>query len=389
MGIVLGINASRNRSGGAKAHLCGILTECDPLLQGIDRIHVWSYKSLLDALPDRPWLIKHNPPELEESLLKQMLWENRHLPKEVRNNKCDVLLNTDAGTVCGYHPSVVMSRDMLSYEKGEMKRFGLSFARLRLIALKYVQAFSMKRADGVIFLTKYAAEVIQKTTGKIKQLKIIPHGVGAAFKQTTTGGNWTKTAGEEIRCVYVSNASMYKHQWHVVKAIRKLRDKGYNVSILLVGGGKGLAQKLLEHTIQEVDPQRKFVEQTAFMKHHELPGILATADIFVFASSCENMPNTLVEAMAGGLPVACSNRGPMPEVLKDGGVYFDPENPIQIADAIERIISDKELRMSIANKAKVLSEQYSWKRCANETLEYVTEMAFLTARNKNNKKQFS
>ena len=35
------------------------------------------------------------------------------------------------------------------------------------------------------------------------------------------------------------------------------------------------------------------------------------------------MPNTLVEAMASGLPIACSDRGPMPEVLGDGGVLFD------------------------------------------------------------------
>jgi glycosyltransferase involved in cell wall biosynthesis len=384
MGIVVGINASRSRSGGAIAHLSGILNECKPELYGIDKIHIWSYKSMNDVLPDRPWLIKHTPQELEKSLLMQIFWERWQLPKEVKNKKCNILLNTDAGTLCRHTPSVVISQDMLSYEKGEMSRFGFSLARLRLIALKYIQAFSMKHANGVIFLTNYASKTIQQTIGKINQLRIIPHGVDEIFKQKYMGGNWDFKSSEEIKCIYVSNAAMYKHQWHLVNAISKLREKGYRIKILLVGGGKGPAQKLLEKTISELDPQRKFVEQTPFMKHGALPKILSTADIFVFASSCENMPITLIEAMAGGMPIACSNRGPMPEVLNDGGVYFDPENPEEIAEALESIISDKQLRSSIAIKAKRLSEQYSWGRCSRETFEYITEIVNLLNSSNNN-----
>ena len=57
----------------------------------------------------------------------------------------------------------------------------------------------------------------------------------------------------------------------------------------------------------------------------------------------------------------------MPEVLKDGGVYFDPENADSIADAITTIILDTNLRDNIASRAKILSEQYSWEKCATET----------------------
>jgi glycosyltransferase involved in cell wall biosynthesis len=100
---------------------------------------------------------------------------------------------------------------------------------------------------------------------------------------------------------------------------------------------------------------------------------LASNDLFVFASSCENLPVTLLEAMAVGLPIACSNRGPMPEVLEDGGVYFDPENAVSIANAVEQIIVDSTLRTRIATKAKSLSEQYSWARCADETWKFIVE----------------
>jgi glycosyltransferase involved in cell wall biosynthesis len=127
--------------------------------------------------------------------------------------------------------------------------------------------------------------------------------------------------------------------------------------------------------MERVDPRGECVAQSGFVEHDRVPELLAAADLCVFASSCENMPNTLLEAMAAGLPIASSDRGPMPEILKDGGVYCDPESPRSIASAIEKIITDEQLRISIAARAKEISEIYSWAKCANETWEFLREIA--------------
>lgn len=375
MGIVVGIDASRNRSGGAKAHIIGILSSADPTLCGVDRVHLWSYKGLLDAVPDAPWLVKHNPPELERSLLQQLAWQYRSLPVEARVQGCDILLNTDAGTVCPFAPAVVMSRDMLSYEKKEMCRFGMSPAWFRLFLLKYIQSRSLKRAAGALFLTEYAANVIQECTGKLSNIAIVPHGIGANFRRESNLGVWGAAQKEKIRCIYVSNALLYKHQWHVIRAFSKLRAKEQQVSLLLVGGGEGKAQEMLLTEMAISDPKGEFVKQLDFVEHAKIPDLIAQSDLFIFASSCENMPNTLVEGMAGGLPIASSDRGPMPEVLRDAGVYFNPEEPDSIAMAVEKIITDDQLRITIARRAKTLSEQYSWQRCAAETYRFLRETA--------------
>lgn len=371
--LTIGIDASRNRSGGAIAHLIGILSEGDPACFGISKVHVWAYQRLLDAIPDRPWLIKHNPPALEQSMLKQLWWQRFGFPVEVKLTACQIVLNTDAGTISTVRPAVTMSRDMLSYEPGEIARYGFNLARLRLILLRYMQNRSLRAADGAIFLTRYAAKVIQQSCGDLPSIAYIPHGVGAAFKQSQQVNAWPEAGVRPIRCIYVSNAEMYKHQWVVVKAISLLRKRGLDLSLSLVGGGKGPAQQLLLDAIAVLDPRGEFVEQLAFLPQQELPNHLARADLFVFASSCENMPNTLVEAMAVGLPIACSNRGPMPEVLVDGGVYFNPEDADSIAEAIEQIIQSPALRLTIAKRAKALSQQYNWKRCADETWAFVAE----------------
>jgi len=375
VGLVIGIDASRNRSGGATAHLVGILDGADPTEYGIREVHVWAYRSLIDAVPDQPWLIKHNPSGLEKSLFHQIWWQYRHLPAEAGEYGCDVMFNTDAGSVCPFKPSVTMSQDMLSYEPGEIKRFGLSKARLRLWLLRHIQARSLRAAGGAIFLTNYAARTIQRIIGPIKRYAVIPHGVDDEFRQTVSTSDWSADPGRKIRLLYVSNASMYKHQWHVVTATGQLRRKGYNASLLLVGGGKGRAQQLLNQAISTTDPNGEFIEQTSYVEHSEIPQFLANADIFLFASSCENMPITLLEAMASGVPIVCSDRGPMPEVLENGGIYFDPENPDSIGDAMEKIITDKKLRITVAHRAKELSEQYSWSRCADETWRFLSEFA--------------
>lgn len=372
-GLHVAIDASRNRSGGAKAHLLGILGAGDPRQHGIAVVHVWSYDNLLRELPDVPWIIKHCPPELNQSLLKQLWWQYRKLPSELANTGCDVLLSTDAGTVCRFTPSVVMSRDMLSFEGKEMQRYPLlSFSRLRLFLLKHMQISSLRRATGALFLTQYASSVIQRFTGKLQFVQVIPHGIGESFRQQTKGGLWREPV-HSIKCVYVSNADMYKHQWHVVHAIASLRKEGHPVVLKLVGGGAGRAKVLLEDAIKQVDPEGHFVELLDAVPHNEIPNHLAKADIFIFASSCENMPNTLVEAMAGGLPISCSDRGPMPEILKDAGTYFNPEDPASIAKAVEKLILDGSFRKSSAEKAKVLSNQYSWERCARETWRFLAK----------------
>jgi glycosyltransferase involved in cell wall biosynthesis len=371
--LTIGIDASRNRSGGAVAHLIGILSEGDPTSFRIGKVHLWAYRSLLNAIPDQPWLTKHSPPALEKSLLKQLWWQRFSFPVEVKLTGCQIVLNADAGTISTVRPAVTMSQDMLSYEPGVIELFGFSKARLRLILLRYMQNRSLRAADGVIFLTRYAAKVIQQSCGHLRSIAYIPHGIGEAFKQSHQINVWPEAGVRPIRCIYVSNAEMYKHQWEVVKAVSLLRERGNNLTLSLVGGGKGPAQQLLQDTIAAFDPNRVFVEQLAFLPQQELPNHLAQADLFVFASSCENMPITLLEAMAAGLPIACSNRGPMPEVLMDGGVYFDPEDANSIAGAIGQIIQSPALRLTIAQRAKVLSQQYNWKRCANETWAYIAE----------------
>jgi len=369
--VIIGIDASRNRSGGAKAHIIGIISEGNPEHFGISEIHVWSFKSLLDSLPNKPWLIKHNPKALEGSLFSQIFWQFFNLRSVAKKLDINIMFTTDASTFCRFSPMVVMSQDMLSYEKGIMKTFGWKMERLRLLAILYIQNRAMRSSRGVIFLTNYAKEIIQKNTGNLKNNIVIPHGVGDKFKEQVYTPKQLLMETSSIQCIYVSNTAMYKHQWNVVKAIADLRLKGFPIQLILAGGGNGKSRELLNKEIEKSDPNSDFVRILEFVSPDEMPNLLAKTDISIFASSCENLPITLLESMAVGLPIACSERGPMPEVLKDAGVFFDPENSDSIGLAIERLIKNDSERILNAKRAKELALKYSWKSCSDLTWNYL------------------
>jgi len=371
--MIIGIDASRNRSGGTFAHMVGIISELNPSHHGISEIHVWSHKNLLNELPHRPWLIKHNPSYLEQNIFMQLFWQRFLFKKELVKNKCMLVFNTTASSIGRFTPNVTLSQDMLPFEPGEMERYKFGLGRLRLFLLKILYIRALKFSSAVIFLTKYASRMIQKSTGPIKESRIIPHGVNDSFRNIKINREWEENRSKEIKCVYVSSAAPYKHQWHVVNAIKILRDEGIPVSLTLVGGGSGYSQKRLDKEIQLSDPTGTFVTQYSFIHIDNIPRVLSESDLFIFASSCENMPVTLIEGMASGLPIACSDRGPMPEVLGDGGVYFNPENPQSIADAVNMIIDNKDLRAKGIEVSKEISNQYLWKINSEKTFQFLTE----------------
>jgi len=206
---------------------------------------------------------------------------------------------------------------------------------------------------------------------------IIPHGVGARFicsprKQLPIT---YYSSDRPFRILYVSIIDMYKHQWTVVEAVSHLRKKGIPVILDLVGPSYPQAFLRLQRTLNRIDPSGKFAMYSGSVPHAELPARYAQADLCLFASSCENMPNILLESMASGLPIACSNRGPMPEVLGASGVYFDPESPLDIAHALEKMIESPEMRMQLAEGSFQRARVFSWQRCASETFEFLAKVA--------------
>lgn len=374
MGLIkVALDASRVRSGGGIAHLIGILSIADPTEFGIAEIHVWSHSRLLALLPDHKWLVKHHHVALERSLVHQVWWQMMQLSRAVKLASCQILFSADASTFCRFKPMIVLNQNMLAYDEGVLPLFGWSRVRVQQTLMYVVQRSAFRFAEGSIFLTNHAAKQVQRRVGRLQKTACIAHGVADIFKQTSTRRMWPTSGERAIRCLYVSPVFEYKHQAEVVQAVKILRDQGVNLSLTLVGGGGQRALNLLDKLLAEVDPGSSFVQLLDFLPNDEVAGLIAEADLYIFASSCETFGIALLEAMAVGLPIACSNRSSLPETLRDGGEYFDPRDPLSIVRAIDRLVTDPGRRDQLAFRAKELAQQYSWARSAQETWTFVVQ----------------
>ena len=374
----VGIDASNLRAGGGITHLVEVLRVADPVSQGFSEVIVWGAAATLEKIPDRPWLTKRPQARLAGGLLQRTIWQRTQLSQLARQAHCDVLWVPGGSYAGNFRPIVTMSRNMQPFELRELRRHGWSLTALRLLLLRGAQARSFRRADGLIFLTRYARDavmdIIRTTRG---QVTIIPHGVDAHFIGAPRPQRPLSacSAQDPLRILYVSIVNVYKHQWHVAEAVAQLRRAGLPVSLDLVGPAHPPALARLRSTLQRVDPQGDCVRYVGPVPHAQLPSWYAKADLCLFASSCENMPNILLEGMASGLPLACSNRGPMPEILGDAGVYFDPEEPLDIARAVRELVESSDLRASLAAASFARARQYSWERCGRETFGFLAAVA--------------
>ena len=373
MPIKVALDASRVRSGGGVAHILGILDIPTPIEFGIEEIHIWAYGKLLDLIPDRGWLIKHRPPELDKSLLHQAWWQAMQLSAEIKAQKCQILFSADASTFCRFAPMVVLNQNMLAYDKGVLALFGWGKDRFQQTLMYLVQRSAFRAASGSIFLTQHAGREVQRRVGKLSRTAYIAHGVAEIFRNTSARAIWPSQGERPIRCLYVSPVFEYKHQVELVKAIKQLRSQGLEVELTLVGGGGARALAILHRVLRDIDPDRQFVSLLPFLSTEDIASLLSYSDIFVFASSCETFGIALLEAMAVGLPIACSSRSSMRETLTDAGEYFDPEDIESICKAIRHLVDDPLKRTQVAARAKQLAAKYTWSQCADQTWRFVAE----------------
>jgi len=107
----------------------------------------------------------------------------------------------------------------------------------------------------------------------------------------------------------------------------------------------------------------------AWLGAAELEGLWAMARVFVFPSLYEGFGLPVLEAMARGVPVACSDASSLPEVAGDAALLFDPRDRGAIQRALERLLGDALLRETLRARGLERAREFTWERSASLTLE--------------------
>ena len=175
-----------------------------------------------------------------------------------------------------------------------------------------------------------------------------------------------------FKLLYVSDILPYKNHYVLTNSFLSLNKDDFPIELSIVGreihrkSSADLNRLINKSKNKRVNWKKNIGLDNIYQFYHN-------ADCFIFASSCENMPNILIEAMSSGLPILCSDRGPMRELLKDGGIYYNPESIEETTISLKKIITDVELRKKISLRAYQNSLNFSWNNCAENTFNYLNK----------------
>jgi len=369
--MILTIDGSNSISGGAVAYLSNLLKYAEPKKYGIKKVRLYGYKKLLKNIEDKVWLEKIYESDLDNGIPNRLKWLWFKFPKLVKDSSLVFLAG--ANYIILDVPYISLCHNILPFVNFR-KIYRFSYFTSINEFRRFSQARCFENSKGVIFLSNYAKNIVMKKLKKTpKYIEIIPHGIQERFfnppKKQKSVSEYNKR--RPFKFLYVSPIRIYKYQWNVAEAFFLLYQKNYPVTIHFVGPVLDKSGfKLFNKVINKNDPQRKFVNYYENIPYEKIHEIYRKFDAYIFASIYENMPFTILEPMASGLPVVSSDFELTSEILGNDAIYFDPRDPGSIAEAVIRLIEDKEIREKIAWNNFVKAKRYTWKRCSDETFKF-------------------
>jgi glycosyltransferase involved in cell wall biosynthesis len=199
------------------------------------------------------------------------------------------------------------------------------------------------------------------------KIDVIPEGIGALPTEATPEAELRRRldVGERRVVLTASAKRAHKNLLRLLDAWALLAHERRPV-LVLPGYPTDHERELRAHAAQlGLDSETRFV---GWVSSADLEGLYRLASCFVFPSLYEGFGLPVLEAMARGLPVACSDRGALREVAGDAARIFDPESPRSIADSVEALLQDAALVARLRAAGLERAGKFTWSETARATL---------------------
>jgi len=357
------IYAPAARMGGARAHVLGLVPELASIAPDDDVLLI-AQPDLLDELPSVPptWTFRAERAPLPgiKFQLKQLVWEQRVLPRIARRWRADVLLSfgsfvplrppcptvLEAGNALPFTRAYwqVLSRESLLVQLEAHARWGLLLASLRAARRVLTPTRAMR------------VDVVTRVPDLLKKVDVALWGVAPIFRTR----RWSQPA-TEMTILGVSKHGINKEFDVLVAAVPALRRRWPTVRLVLTGTPDESRWSRRSAALADRLGVTDAVCFAGDIPNPKIPELIQQAKLLVFPTWCESFGLPLAEALTMGAPAVAADIPACREVGEDAARYYASGDPDSMAATIGDLLASPESAGILAETAYKRGKQFDWR----------------------------
>jgi glycosyltransferase involved in cell wall biosynthesis len=292
--------------------------------------------------------------------IAEALWEQLRLPPILRADRIDVTFAPANFAPLAAPRPVVLLRNALGVAARERRPAMMAYWAMLALATWA----SLLRCRRTIAVSDYARRTI---AGPLRaRTTVVPHGVAETFAPGPDA--------RESFLLAVADIYPQKNLHGLIAAFAILVAHRRELQLIIAGRR---VDETYAADLERLISTHRLTSRVRFagvLEPEALASLYRRCAAFVFPSTMETFGNPLLEAMASGAPIASSRAAAMPEILGDAGVYFDPDEPADIARAVAQLLDDPDLRVKLGLQGVARARVFSWDATAARTAAILREV---------------
>jgi len=257
------------------------------------------------------------------------------------------------------------------HDLGFMSRPDL-YPLLERLYLKLTMRYSAKRANKIIAYSEFTkSDLVKYFHIKPEKINVIHLSID---KNKFNLEKPEMKLPEDIRypyIFYIGRLEVKKNIINLLKSFEIALKSNPNLSLVL-SGKWGFGKEKIENFIQSFPPSiKEKIITTGYIEDKKYLAILKNSAILSLVTNYEGFGIPVLEAMASGIPVVCSNNSALPEIAGDSALLVDPNKPEEIAQAFVKATLNPEFKHNLINKGLKNCQRFDWQISAKKTLETI------------------
>jgi glycosyltransferase involved in cell wall biosynthesis len=313
-------------------------------------------------------------PNVSETVLpgtEKLWWDQVSIPRLAKARNLDIVYNPKLSI-----PLFTTAKTILVMHGAEQYAVPECFKWHDRIYFSVANRLYVRRASAIIAMTNIGKHDIARYMGaSLEKIHVIPEAYNELCRGRDLEGAREAKAKYNLPerfILFVGGLTPLKNFGNLLRAFDRIREQ-IPQKLVIVGFSRWKVEK--DFKLLDDLGLRDSVIFPGFIPDEDIPKFYSLADLFVMPSLYEGFGIPVLEAMACGCPVVTTKTGCSPEVAGGGAVLVDPYNPEEMARGMLAVLSDEVLRADLVRKGYIRAKEFTWEKCARETLELFESIA--------------